>query len=86
MGAFRRRIQKRICDLRSYGFFPTRKTENPKKGSFTRTTSCARAHCEKKNNGKKQQTDPRGEDRKEKQHKLRMKYTKCINSFETQTK
>ena len=49
------------------------------------TTACPRAHREKKNNGKKQQTDPRGEDRKEKQHKLRMKYTKCINSFETQT-
>ena len=25
------RIQKRICDLRSYGFFTTKKTEDPKK-------------------------------------------------------
>ena len=29
------RIQKRICDLRSNGFFTTKKTEDPKKGSFT---------------------------------------------------
>ena len=57
---FSGRIQKRICDLRSYGFFITRhqKTEDPKKGSFTMTTACPRAPLDEKNRGKKQQTDP----------------------------
>ena len=56
--AFFGRIQKRICDLRSYGFFNTKKTEND--------------HRVENNRGGKQQTDPRGEDKKEKQHKLPM--------------
>lgn len=35
------------------------------------TTACSRAPRDEKNRGKKkQQTDPRGEDNKEKQHKL----------------
>ena len=31
------------------------------------TTACPRAPCDEKNRGTKQQTDPRGEDKKEKQ-------------------
>ena len=34
------RIQKRICDLRSYGFFTTKKNGRSEKGSFTTTTAC----------------------------------------------
>ena len=30
------RIRKRICDSRSYGFFDTKETQNPKKDYFTR--------------------------------------------------
>ena len=36
-GAFFGRIQKRICDPRSYGFFATTKTKNPKKDYFIMT-------------------------------------------------
>ena len=36
------------------------------------TTASPRALRDEKNRGKKQQTDPRGEEKKEKQHKLRM--------------
>ena len=42
------RIQKRICDLRSYGFFTTKKNGRSEKGSFTMTTACPRAPREKK--------------------------------------
>ena len=35
-------------------------------------TACPRAPCDEENRGKKKQTDPRGEDKKEKQHKLRI--------------
>ena len=35
-------------------------------------TACPRAPRDEENRGKKQQTDPRGEDKKEKQHKLRI--------------
>ena len=39
--------------------------------SYTMTTACSPATRDEKNRGgKKQQTDPRGEDNKEKQHKL----------------
>jgi len=31
------RIRKRICDPRSYGFFDTKKTQNPKKDYFAMT-------------------------------------------------
>ena len=34
------RIQKWICDLRSYGFFPTEKNGGSEKGSLTMTTAC----------------------------------------------
>ena len=34
------RIQKWICDLRSHGFFTTKKTGRSEKGSFTMTTAC----------------------------------------------
>ena len=36
-GAFFWEIQKRICDPRSYGFFTTNKTKNPKKNYFIMT-------------------------------------------------
>ena len=44
------------------------------------TTACPRALCGKK----KQQTDPRGEDKKEKQYKLRMNIRNVYISAETQ--
>ena len=31
------RIRKRICDPRSYGFFDTKETQNPKKDYFVMT-------------------------------------------------
>ena len=37
------------------------------------TTACPRAPRDEENRGKKQQTDPHGEDKKKKQRKLRMK-------------
>ena len=49
-----------------------------KKKSFTTTEACPRAPRDEKNKGKKQQIDRRSEDKKEKQHKPRVKYTKCI--------
>ena len=42
------------------------------------TTACPRAPRDEKNRENKQQTDPRGEDKKEKQHKLR---TKIRNAY-----
>ena len=78
IGTFFGRIQKRICDPRSYGFFTTKKNRKiRKKKSFTTTEACPRAPRDEKNKGKTQQIDRRSEDKKEKQHKLRMKYTKC---------
>ena len=44
------------------------KNGRSEKGSFTMTTACPRAPRGKK----KQQTDPHGEDKKKKQHKLGM--------------
>ena len=41
--AFFGRIQKRICDLISYGFLTTKKNGRSDKGSFTMTTECPRA-------------------------------------------
>ena len=61
------RIQKRICDLRSYGFFTIKKTEDPKKDHLP-LTACPRAP----RGEKKQQNDPHGENKKKKQHKLLM--------------
>ena len=71
------RIQKRICELRSYEFFTAKENGSSQSGkfrrrSFTMTTASPRALRDEKNRGKKQQTDPRGEEKKEKQHKLRM--------------
>ena len=68
---FSGRIQKRICDLRSYGFFTYQNNGRSEKGSFTKTTACPGAPRDAKKREKKQ-TDPRGEDKKEKQHKLGM--------------
>ena len=52
------RIQKRICDLRSYGFFTTKtETEDQKKDHLPWTTACPLALRDEKNvRGKKQQT------------------------------
>ena len=51
------------------------------------TTACSPAPRDEKNRGeKKQQTDPRGEDNKEKQHKLYVWiYEMYIFRLETQT-
>ena len=43
------------------------------KGSFTMITACPRAPRDEKNRGKKWQTDPRGEDKKEKQHIIKLR-------------
>ena len=67
IGTFFGRIQKRICDPRSYGFFTTKKNRKiRKKKSFTTTEACPRAPRDEKNKGKKQQIDRRSEDKKEK--------------------
>ena len=58
-----RRIQKRICDLRSYGFFTTKKTEDPKKDHLQDNGMSTCSSWEKK---QQQQTDPHGEDKKKK--------------------
>ena len=48
------RIQKRICDLRSYGFFTTKtETEDQKKDHLPWTTACPLAPRDEKNRGKK---------------------------------
>ena len=49
------------------------------------TTACRRAPRDKKNRENKQQTDPRGGDKKEKQHKLRMNIRNACILVETQT-
>ena len=52
-----KKIQKRICDLRSYGFFTTKtETEDQKKDHLPWTTACPLAPRDEKNRGKKQQT------------------------------
>ena len=52
-----RKIQKRICDLRSYVFFKTKtETEDQKKDDLPWTTACPLAPRDEKNRGKKQQT------------------------------
>ena len=67
------RIQKRICDRRSYGFFTTKKKRS-EKGLFTKTTAYPRSPRDEENGAKKQQTNPRGEDKKKKlkQHRTRL--------------
>ena len=51
----------------------SKNTEDPKKDYLPlQRHICPRAPREEENRGKKQQTDPRGEHNKEKQHKLRM--------------
>ena len=42
------------------------------KGSFTMTTAFPRSLCDEENRGKKQQTGPRSEDKKKKQHEIRL--------------
>ena len=51
------------------------------KGSFNMTTACP---CAPRGKEKKKQTDPHGEDKKKKQHKLQMNiYEMFIFRFET---
>ena len=65
------RIQKRICDLRSYGFITTEKTEDPKKDHLPGQQHVLVPLVMRKNRRKKQQTaDPLGEDKREKEQKL----------------
>ena len=45
------------------------------------TTASPRVLRDEKNRGKKQQTDPRGEEKNEKQHKLRMNMQNLYNYF-----
>ena len=58
------RIQKRIRDLA--WILRQQKNGKSEKGSFTMTTACPHAPRNEKKRGKKQ-TDPRDEDKKEKQ-------------------
>ena len=67
------RIHKRICDVRSYGFFTTKKTEDPKKDRLLwQRHVLVLLKWKKKQKKQQQQTDPHGEDKKKKQHKLGM--------------
>ena len=60
------------------------KNGRSEKGLFNMTTVCPRAPRGKKK--QKQQTDPHGEDKKKKQHKLRFHiYEIFIFPFETKT-
>ena len=61
------RIQKRIFDLRSYGFFTTHKTEDPKKDHLP-----WQRHVLVLLVGKKKTDTHRGKYKKKKQHKLGM--------------
>ena len=64
------RIQKRICDLRSYVFFTTKRTEDPKKYHLPWGAKvCPRAPRGKKKNNKLIQT---AKTRRRKSNKLRM--------------
>ena len=71
---FSERTQKRICDLRSYGFFTTKKTEDPKKDNFPWQQYVLVLLMAKKTKQQQQQqqTDPHSEDKKKKQHELQM--------------
>ena len=77
------RIQKRICDLdHTDSSLPKKKPEDPEKDHLPWQRTYPRATSETK---KKQQTDPHGEDKKKKQHKLWMNiYEMFILRFETQ--
>ena len=67
-GAFLWEKPKTDCDLGSYGFFTTKKTEDPKKDHIP-----WQRHVLVLLMGKnKKQTDPHGEDKKKKQHELQM--------------
>ena len=55
------------------------KKKRSEKGLFTKTTAYPRSPRDEKNGGKKQQTNPRGEDKKKKQHRIyTYEYTICI--------
>ena len=73
-GAFSGKTQKRICDLRLYGFFTTKKTEDPKKDNFPWQQYVLVLLMAKKTKQQQQQqqTDPHSEDKKKKQHELQM--------------
>ena len=50
------------------------KNKRSEKGLFTKTTAYPRSPRDDENGGKKQQTNPRGEDKKKKQHRIGKKY------------
>ena len=52
--------------------FSPPKNKRSEKGLFTKTTAYPRSPRDNENGGKKQQTNPRGEDKKKKQHRIRM--------------
>ena len=66
------RIQKRTFDLRSYGFFTTKKTEDPKKDHLPWQRHVLVLLVGKKQKNKKKTDTHRGKDKKKKQHKLGM--------------
>ena len=73
-------------DLWSNGFFPTKTTEDPKKDLLPWQRHVLVLLVMRKIEGKKQHTDPREEDNKEKQHKLYVWiYEMYIFRLETQT-
>ena len=87
-----RRIQKRICDLGSYGFFYNyqKKKGRSEKGSFTTTlTACLRAPRSEKNRGKKNNNNNKliiAAKTSKKSNISTYEYTKCVLfRFETQT-
>ena len=69
-----------MCHLRSYGFFTTKKTEDPIKDNLPRQRHVLLLLVEKNKKTKKQknkkkqqqQTAPHGEDKKTKQHEICM--------------
>ena len=67
MVRFSGRTQKRICDLRSYGFFTTQKKRKIRKRIIYHDNGMSSY-----SSWEKKQTDPHGEDKKKQQHELRM--------------
>ena len=77
MVRFSGRTQKRICDLRSYGFFTTQKKGKIRKRIIYHDNGMSSYSSWEK---KQQQTDPHGEGKKKKQHKLRNGYISVLNT------
>ena len=49
LGCVLRENPKRICDPRSYGFFDTKETQNPKKDYFVMTRHAGGTQCKGQN-------------------------------------